>query len=378
MTDEVDLPLAGVRVVEIGQLIAIPSAGQQLSDLGAEVIKLEPPGGEPARQIDADYARGIFYGYNRGKRSICLDLKDSADLQRARDLIASSDILLHNLRPGTLDRLGFSSAELQRLRPEIIAVSVSGYGAEGPSATRAGLDIAAQAESGLMSVTGEADSPPQRVGAPVIDHATSYVVAQAVLAALLRRERTGKGSSVRVSLLDVAIHLQTANWIEWQVSGKPMSRKGNGQPSVAPAADVFRAADGELVISGYQPRAWIELCKAIDLPELADDPRFTTNALRVENRVDLVATIEKQLCHRSAAEAVEHLTAAGVVAALVRDYDQVIRADDVVANRTFIPGTNERGEQYLTPAMPYRAEPPMARTELSQVPALNEWTTSTR
>ncbi len=113
--------------------------------------------------------------------------------------------------------------------------------------------------------------------------------------------------------------------------------------------------------------------------ELADDPRFTTTALRVENRVDLVATIEKQLCHRSAAEAVEHLTAAGVVAALVRDYDQVIRADDVVANRTFIPpGTNEHGEQYLTPAMPYRAEPPMARTELSQVPALNEWTTSTR
>ncbi len=130
------------------------------------------------------------------------------------------------------------------------------------------------------------------------------------------------------------------------------------------------------MISGYQPRAWIELCKAIDLPELADDPRFSTNTLRVENRAVLVATIEKQLCHRSAAEAVEHLTAAGVVAALVRDYDQVICADDVIANRTFIPGTNERGEQYLTPAMPYRAEPPMARTDPSQVPALNEWASS--
>ena len=368
--------MAGVRVVEIGQLIAVPSAGQQLTYLGAEVIKLEPPGGEPARQIDAAYARGIFHGYNRGKRSICLDLKDAGDHGRAEELIASSDVVLHNLRPGTLERLGFSYADLQSLRSDIISVSVSGYGGEGPSATRAGLDIAAQAESGLMSVTGEADGLPQRVGAPIIDHATSYVVTQVVLAALLRRERSGEGSSVRVSLLDVAIHLQTANWAEWQISGVRMTRKGNGQPSVAPAADVFQAKDGQLVISGYQPRAWVELCKAIDLPELVDDPRFATNDLRVANRMQLIAIIERQLGDRSAVEAVQHLTAAGVVAALVREYEEVITDDDIVANNTFVHGFTEHGDDFLVPAMPFRAEPPMVRSRPLCIPVLNELASS--
>ncbi|WP_235736359.1 CaiB/BaiF CoA transferase family protein [Nocardioides alcanivorans] len=356
------LPLEGVRVLEIGQLLAIPGAGQQLVELGADVIKLEPPGGEVARRTDAAYAVAILRSYNRGKRSVQLDLKDPDDHQVARDLVATCDVVLHNMRPGTLERLGFEHQQLTEIRPDIISVSVSGFGPEGPSATRPGLDIAAQAESGLMSVTGEADRDPQRVGAPIIDHTTTYLVTQAVLAALLRRARFGVGTEVRVPLLDVAIHLQTCNWTEQQITGQMMSRCGNGQPSAAPAADVIHAADGPIVVSGYQDHAWARLCEAAGRPELVDDPRFADNPSRVANRAELMSTLSEALQGRSAAETVDQLAAAGVVAAVVRSYDQVLRAEDVIANGVFTSARTAAGEEYVVPSLPYRADPPLWRT----------------
>ncbi|SFQ55611.1 Crotonobetainyl-CoA:carnitine CoA-transferase CaiB [Amycolatopsis rubida] len=371
------LPLEGVRVLEIGQLVAIPGAGQQLVELGADVIKLEPPGGEAARRTDAAYAVAILRSYNRGKRSLRLDLKDPGDKAFARKLVATCDVVLHNWRPGALERLGFGHQQLAEIRRDIISVSVSGFGPHGPSATRPGLDIAAQAESGLMSMTGEADRHPQRVGTPVIDHATTYVVTQAVLAALLRRDRFGAGAEIRVPLLDVAIHLQTPNWTEQQVTGNMMSRCGNGQPSVAPAADVIDAADGPIVISGYQDHAWVRLCEAAGRPELADDPRFADNASRVANRTELLRTLSEALSSKSAAETVDALASAGVVAAVVRTYDQVMAAEDVIANGVFSPARAAAGEAYVVPRLPYHASPPLFRTP-GPVPELGENDTEIR
>jgi crotonobetainyl-CoA:carnitine CoA-transferase CaiB-like acyl-CoA transferase len=329
------LPLSGYRILEIGQLIAVPSAGQQLLEMGAEVIKIEPPGGEPSRLLDSSYGQAIFRGCNRGKTAIELDIKTESGSAHLRDLLSETDAVIHNLRPGTLDRLGFSFADMQEIKPDIVSVSVSGFGPHGPSRTRAGLDIAAQAESGMMSVTGEADGDPQRVGAPIVDHATAFMVVQTVLASLLRRDRFGQGTEARVPLLEVAVSLQTSNWVEQQIIGRQMRRVGNGQPSLAPAADVVRAKDGEFVVSGYQPQAWRQICEYIGKPELADDPRFIDNPSRVANRPELIPILNSHFAHMTVEEAVGGLAAAGIVAAVIREYDAVLTAPDIVENGVF-------------------------------------------
>ncbi|MDV8009375.1 CoA transferase [Rhodococcus sp. IEGM 1318] len=371
------LALEGIRVLELGQLIAVPSAAQQLAEYGADVIKIEPPGGEPTRKIKAAYATAILRGYNRGKRSVEIDLKNKEDFAFFERLIVSADILLHNMRPGTLARIGLPYDRLETLRPQIISVSVSGFGSKGPSAVRAGLDIAAQAESGLMSVTGEASGDPQRVGAPIIDHATSYVVTQAVLAAVIRRDRHGVGSDIRVPLLDVAVHLQTPNWVEHQLSDRKMTRNGNGQPSVAPAADVITVHDGQLVISGYQPHAWNRLCEVIDRPDLVDDPRFVDNDSRVHNRADLLAILTQAIGHMSTQGAVDKLVASGIVAAMVRTYDEVLAAPDVIENGVFVDGRTETGSTFKVPAPPFRSHPPLS-CDLGAIPEVGEHTREIR
>lgn len=236
-------------------------ATQMLSDLGAEVIKIEPPSGDQARGIGA-YGEGIVLAYNRGKRSIVLDLKQAGDRETALGLIAEADVVVQNLRADALARLGLGPDELRAANPRLVHVSVRGFSSRGPSAQRAGLDIAAQAESGLMSVNGELGGDPLRVGFPIADVAASYAVVQVVLAALLRRERTGEGGVAEVSLLDAAIHLQSAMWGEWHASGQEPRRKGNGQATVAPAADLVRTADGTIVLSAYTAEHFARLSPA--------------------------------------------------------------------------------------------------------------------
>lgn len=363
------LPLEGVRIVEIGQLIAVPSAGQQLLEYGADVLKVEPLAGEQARNVPAAYGTAIVQSFNRDKTSVPLDLRSLDGANRLRSLIRNADAVIHNMRPGALDALGFSFAEMQAIKPDIISVSVSGFGPHGPSARRAGLDIAAQAESGLMSVTGEADGEPQRVGSPIIDHATGYIVTQTVLAALIRRDRFGHGTQVRVPLLEVAVNLQSSNWVEQQVTGAPFTRTGNGQPSAAPAADHVRASDGSFVISGYNPTAWKVLCKLLARPDMVEDPRFVDNPARVANRAELVRILDEHFVQMTAAEAVQQLTAAGIVAAEVRTYEDVHTAEDIVANNVFTTARNEDGEAFRVPSAPHHSQPAMTR-RATQVTAL--------
>ncbi|WP_375002675.1 CaiB/BaiF CoA transferase family protein [Aeromicrobium sp. CTD01-1L150] len=363
-------PLEGVRVVEFGHYIAAPAATQILSDLGAAVVKVEPPAGDQARSIGS-YGEGIVCAFNRGKRSIALDLKDPEHLAQALTLVEAADVVVQNLRAGVMERLGLGADVLTARNPRLVHVSVTGFPPGGPSASRAGLDIAAQAESGIMSITGERDREPQRVGFPVADVGASYAVVQAVLAALLRRERTGEGGRAEISLIDVAIHMQSAMWGEWHTSGQQPRRKGNGQATVAPAADLVGTADGLIVLSAYTAEHFARLCRFLEKEWLLDDPRFCDNPGRVAHRDLLLAEISEVLQHLGTQECVRLLSEQGLVAAAVREYADVATADDVAASGILTTGIDPAGERFTVPGLPFRLDhvPPVAD---QRVPAVGE------
>ncbi|MCT2581868.1 CaiB/BaiF CoA transferase family protein [Actinophytocola gossypii] len=348
-------PLAGVRVVEFGHYIAAPAATQLLSDLGAEVVKVEPPTGDQARGIGA-YGEGIVLAYNRGKRSVVLDLKLAEDRDAALELVMAADVVVQNLRAGTMARHGLGPDDVLPAHPRLVYVSVSGFSSRSPSARRPGLDIAAQAESGLMSVTGEQDGDPLRVGIPIADVAAGHAVVQAVLAALLRRERTGRGGFAEVSLLDAAIHLQSAMWGEWHVTGQEPRRKGNGQATVAPAADLVHTADGCIVLSAYTPEHFARLCRFIGKEWMTGDPRFADNPARVAHRAVLLAEIQQVLGTMPTTECLARLADHGLVAAAVRGYQEVAAAEDVRASGVLTTGIAPDGTRYPVPSLPFRLD----------------------
>jgi crotonobetainyl-CoA:carnitine CoA-transferase CaiB-like acyl-CoA transferase len=324
-------PLAGIRVLDLGQYIAGPGAAMALRELGADVVKVEPIGGDAARHIGR-YGQSIVRGYNRGKRTVALDLRDPRGVKIVARLAAASDVVIQNLRPGAVERLGLGPARLRALHPRLVYLSVSGFGTRGPSRDRPGLDIAAQAESGMMSITGEPDRLPQKVGAPIIDAATAHVGAQAVLAALFRRERRGVGETIELSLLDVAMHLQQPTWVEHLASGRDPVRTGDGQPNNAPAADLVPTADGHIVLSAYDEAHWARFCRLFGRESLVDDERFSSNARRVANRPALKAVLGECLSGMTSEEAITLLAANQIVAGAVRTFGQAARSVDVAAN----------------------------------------------
>ncbi|WP_199434508.1 CaiB/BaiF CoA transferase family protein [Qaidamihabitans albus] len=345
-------PLAGIRVVEFGHYIAAPAATQLLADLGAEVVKVESPTGDQARGIGA-YGEGIVLAFNRGKRSVALDLTRDDDKRVALRLIAEADVVVQNLRAGTMARHGLGAGDLVPDHPRLVYVSVSGFSSKGPSASRAGLDIAAQAESGLMSINGEQDGDPLRVGFPIADVAASYAVVQGVLAALLRRERTGQGGVIEVSLLDAMIHMQSAMWGEWHASGQEPRRKGNGQATVAPAADLIHTADGTIVLSAYTPDHFARLCELMGKTWMLEDPRFADNPARVAHRDVLLAEISEAFGTARTDECLAALADRGIVAAAVRTYREVAAASDTRSSGILTTGVSPDGERYPIPSLPF-------------------------
>lgn len=368
MRSDMQAPLEGIRVVEFGHYIAAPAATQILSDLGADVIKVEPPAGDQARSIGA-YGEGIVCAYNRGKRSVALDLKDDGQRRIALDLLGSADVLVQNMRAGVMDGLGLGVEVITGLNPRLVYVSVSGFSRRGPSARRAGLDIAAQAESGLMSVTGEQDGEPQRIGMPIADVGASYAVVQAVLAALFRREREGQGSVAEVSLLDVAIHMQSALWGEWHTSGQEPRRKGNGQATVAPAADLITTADGQIVLSAYTVEHFARLCNFLGKPWMLQDSRFADNPARVAHRGELLGEIGAVLRHLPTERCVAELGSLGLVAAAVRRFSEVAAAPDVLMSGVLTTGRDTDGRTFDVPFLPFTLDGVEVRPDL-QVPSV--------
>jgi crotonobetainyl-CoA:carnitine CoA-transferase CaiB-like acyl-CoA transferase len=318
-------PLAGLRVVEFGQFIAAPAAAQALGDLGAEVIKIEPPGGDAARTVGwaSDGFGPMFSAYNRGKRSVVLDLRSEPGRRAAWQLATSADVLLQNMRPGSMEKSGLGAEAVMAAAPRLVYGRVSGFGQHGAAGLRPGFDIAAQAESGMMSLNGPKDGDPTRIGFTAVDAMAAHALTTGVLAALVRRGVNGRGGRIDVSLIDVAIEALCNAWAEYRLTGRMPIRCGNGQPHTAPAADVIGTADGMVVVSAYTQEHFPRLCAAIGRPGMATDPRFVENAGRVQHRAELRASLEQAMGSMSSDAVCELLTRAGVVVGAVRTMAEV-------------------------------------------------------
>jgi crotonobetainyl-CoA:carnitine CoA-transferase CaiB-like acyl-CoA transferase len=329
-----DLPLDGIKVLELAQMVAGPSAGLLLADYGADVVKVEPPQGDGGRQLRSLAAAGlpdspVFVGYNRDKRLIRLDLRTPESRERVLRLVDDADVLIESSRPGVMERLGLGADALLVRNPRLVYASVSGFG-RGPLGSRkGGVDIVVQAESGIISTTGYPDRPGTRIGFTAVDAATGHALCHGILAALFRRERTGRGEIVRLSLYDVALHLQTGSLTEYLMTSEQMPRAGNSASHTAPA-DLLRCADGEIIVSAYLDPHWRAFTAAIGAPELVDDPRFGTGVDRARHRAELVALIEERLAAGTVAEWVARLSEVGVLVAEVKDYAAVV-ADPLAA-----------------------------------------------
>lgn len=346
--------LAGLRVIDFGQFIAAPSAGQILADLGADVIKVEPPGGDASRRSgwQKHECGPMFSAYNRGKRSIVLDLRDAEDRGVALALVQGADVLLQNARPGVMEKYGLGASQLLEQFPKLIYASVNGFGHSGPAASRPGLDIAAQAESGMMSMNGDAHADPTRVGFTIVDVLAGRTLATGVLAALVRRSVSGHGAHVMVSLIDVATDAMSQQWAEYQLYETPPSRCGNGQPTLAPAADVVGTAEGKIVLSAYLQEHFARLCQCIGKPELAQDPRFRDNAARVANRAALRQVLADALSKVSAEQACVLLNEAGVVSGVVRDLGDAMRHAETHTPERLVSVSSPGNRKLRMPALP--------------------------
>lgn len=357
-------PLQGIRVIELGNYIAGPGTAMTLGDLGAEVVKIESMEGDMARHT-GHFGEAMLRAYNRSKKSIALDLRQPRGKEIALRLVAAADVLVQNLRPGAAEALGLGAEPLRARHPGLIHVSIAGFPADAPSRDRPGYDIAAQAESAMMSVTGEPEGLPQKVGATIIDAATVQVAAQAILAALFRRERTGVGETIRVSLLEVALNLQLPNWSDYMVRGVEPTRSGDGQPMNAPAADIFHTRDGMVVVSAYVQSHWVRLCESIGCPELATDARFLTNELRVSNRPAMKEAVGSRLSRCSTQECVDLLTRNNIVVGVVRSYSETLAGEDFRSSRMVIEAApNGDRPGYPSFGLPYElADTPRRATQ---------------
>ena len=315
-------PLEGLRVVAVEQAVAAPFASARLADAGAQVSKIERPEGDFARGYD-DVAKGqssYFVWLNRGKDSVVLDLASDAGKDGLRALLQDADVLIQNLKPGAMAKLGFDPARLRQENPRLITCSISGYGEAGPMAKRKAYDLLIQAESGLCSITG-GPSESARVGISVVDIATGASAHAAILEALIRRGITGQGAEIQVSMFDVM-----AEWLSVPLlnheGGKTPRRVGLAHPSIAPYG-VFQPAEGApILISIQSDREWVMLCKDFIGDEtLVSDPRFATNVARVQNRDQTDAIVGAAFARYSAAEAVARLEAANIALASVNDME---------------------------------------------------------
>ncbi|MGE0859673.1 MAG: CaiB/BaiF CoA transferase family protein [Gammaproteobacteria bacterium] len=351
-TDDDDAPLAGVRVVEFAQMVAAPSAALLLADYGADVVKVEPPEGDNCRNLRSAAASAlpvspVFVAYNRGKRLIRLDLRDADSLATAKRLVAAADVVIEASRPGAMTRLGLGPEAAHALNPRLVYASVSGFGWSETVSDKRGVDLIVQAESGIMSMTGPAESP-MKVGFTMVDAATGHALCHAILAALFRRERSGRGATVGVSLYDTALHLQSGPLVEYLMTGQQVPRSGNSAPLSAPA-DLLRCGEGALVISAYLPAHWLRFIGLIGAPELAHDPRFAEVSGRLAHRAALIAELEARLATRSAAAWQALLEPAGLLVGQVRDYAQVVDSPYTTAAASIAPAGEAFGVH--TPAL---------------------------
>ena len=329
-------PLAGLRVVEFAGILAGPWAGQTLADLGADVVKAEPPRGDDTRQWGPPFLpeeRGgdaaYFHCCNRGKRSAVVDLKTPQGREAARRLVARADVMLENFRPGAAARNGLDWESVSAQNPRLIACAISGFGKTGPMAAAPGYDLVIQAASGLMDITGDPAGAPQKVGVAFADIFTALYAVAAIQAALWAREKTGRGQFIDMALLDSLTGALANQAMNFLASGKSPRRMGNAHPNIAPY-EAFPAADGTLVIAAGNDAQFERLRAALDLPERAE---FKTNALRVRNRAALAEMIRQRTRERGRAELLEKMSAAGVPCGPVNTVGEALDSPQIAARK---------------------------------------------
>jgi len=315
------LPLQGVRVVDVTSSLAGPSATQILATLGAEVVKVEPPGGDHARAWGPPFWGGegaMFLASNAGKRSLSVDLGDPRGQEAVLRLADRADVFVQSLRPGAAERHGLGAEELRARNPRLVYCTIGAFGSRGPLSSQPGYDPLLQAASGIMSVTGEDGRPPVRAGVSLIDIGTGVWAALGVVAALYERERTGAGRTLDVSLYETALSLLSYQLVGFLGTGEVPGREGSAFSQIAPY-QVFPTRDGELMIVAGNDKLFAALCDVLGTPELTADERFLTNPLRVGNRPALLALLEEKTRQRDSAELLDTLVAAGVPASPVHD-----------------------------------------------------------
>jgi len=331
-------PLAGIRVLDLTRVLAGPFCSMLLGDMGAEVIKVEEPGRGDDTRHWPPFAGGeatYFMSVNRNKQSLTLNLKAPAGREILRRLVAGSDVLLENFRPGTMERLGLGYRALSRINRRLVYCSISGFGESGPEAGRPGYDLIVQGESGLMDLTGFPDGPPVKVGTSIADLVSGIMGAHGVALALLARARTRRGQKVEVAMLDVMAALLSYQAGIYFATGQQPTRRGNAHPSIVPY-EVFRARDAYLTIGAANDSLWERCCAALGRPELARDPRFDTAAKRVTGRDTLVPLFNEILAKRSADEWLRLLDEAGVPAGRIKTVPEVCESAHLRARKMVV------------------------------------------
>ncbi|HVU88369.1 MAG TPA: CoA transferase [Pirellulales bacterium] len=358
-------PLAGLKVLDLSRVLAGPVCTQILADLGADVVKVERPGsGDDTRQwgppfLDGDGPSAYFLSCNRGKRSLALDLKNPAARAIVDDLIRAADVLVENFLPDALERFGLEPARLKQLNPRLVSCSISGFGRTGPWSNVAGYDLVTQAGSGLMSITGEPDGPPVKVGVAMSDILTGLYAVISVLVGLHALARDGRGRSFDLALADCTLASLVNVAQSALVTGERPQRWGNAHPQIVPY-ESFETADGFLVIGVGNDDQWRKLCAATGHEDWAADPRFRTNASRVAHREPLLALLRPLVRQRTRHHWQELLSAIDVPHGPVLSVDEAMLTPQVAAREMILPVVDGTGRSYRVVASPihYDGEPP--------------------
>ena len=329
-------PLKGIKVVELARILAGPWAGQLLGDLGAEVIKVESEQGDDTRawgppfiERDNDVSAAYFHGCNRGKKSITVDLSTSKGQERIKKLVNESDILIENFKVGGLKKYGLDYESLKTNNKALIYCSITGFGQDGPYATRAGYDYIIQGMSGLMSITGEPGGPPLKTGVAVTDIFTGIYASTAILAALHQRKETGLGEHIDMSLLDSAVAILANQGMNYLSTGNSPGRMGNFHPNLSPY-QVFECSDGHIIIATGNDQQYQRFCDILQCPELGKNPKFVSNAKRVENRHELDEVLSRKTRNWKKAKLLKRCEVTSIPAGPINSLDEVFSDKQII------------------------------------------------
>jgi CoA:oxalate CoA-transferase len=369
---EIGGPLSGVIIVDLTRVLAGPFCTMLLSDLGARIIKVEPPGGDDSRRFGpfADGQSAYFASLNRGKESIELDLKSEDGKDILRRLLAKADVVVENFRPGTMEKLGFGWDDLHARFPKLIYAAASGFGHSGPYSTRAAYDLVAQAMGGIMSLTGQPDGEPVRVGTSIGDIAAALFTATGISSALYSRTRTGEGVKIDVAMLDSQVAILENGLARYFATGDVPGPLGTRHPSITPF-EAFATADGHIVVAAGNDSLFSRLCEVLNCTALIGDPRFTTNDARTQNADALKQELESALRTRPGADWLEILGTAGIPSGPINRIDAVTQDPQVLARNMIVSADGAAGKAMKMAGNPIKMsafdDPPDRRS----VPALD-------